>query len=123
MRIAIPSGLPSQALRSSLQYSEAAMERQLAGQVGKTQPTIHTRRAISTLVSRKRKSSPAKPTRQQVSDCINIWAQVYQLSDRSDPADRNHHTEGMQTGSVIGTLGPVAEPQAEKQRTPLGSET
>jgi hypothetical protein len=107
-------------LRSSLLYSEAAMERQLAGQVGKTQPTIHTRRAISTLVSRKRKSSPAKPTRQQVSDCINIWAQVYQLSDRTDRTD---HTEGMQATSVIGALGPVAEPQAEKQKTPLGGET
>jgi hypothetical protein len=91
-------------LRSSLQYSEAAMERQLAGQVGKTQPTIHTRRAISTLVSRKRKSSPAKPTRQQVSDCINIWAEVYQLSDRTD------RTEAMQATSVTGLLGPVAEP-------------
>ncbi|NEX63990.1 hypothetical protein [Noviherbaspirillum galbum] len=60
------------------------MERFQAGQVGKTQPTIHPRRAISSLVSRKRKLEAAKLTRQQVSDCINIWAQVYQLRDADD---------------------------------------
>jgi hypothetical protein len=62
------------------------MERhQSAGQVGKTQPTVQSRRAISSLLSRKRGSSPAKLTRQQVSDCINIWAQVYRFNETTQP--------------------------------------
>jgi hypothetical protein len=56
------------------------MERHHTGSAGKTQPAINIRRATSSLIE-KRSNTTGKLTRQQVSDCINIWATVYHLRD------------------------------------------
>lgn len=56
------------------------MERHHTGSAGMTQPAINIRRATSSLIE-KRSNAAGKLTRQQVSDCINIWATVYHLRD------------------------------------------